>query len=299
MTRLLVLASCCLGLICLPGTLIAAEPAPAFPIAWEVSTGIRAPESVYVEPASGAVFVSNIGDGGPAKKDGDGYIAKLTLTGKVVANPWVKGLNAPKGIRSYQDTLWVSDIDRLIGISIRQAKIIRDMPVPGAKFLNDVACGPDGAVYVSDTSTSRIHRYQDGQLSVFAEGPQLESPNGLLVEGNRLLVAGWGLAAEDFSTKIPGRLFALDLKTKNQTLLTKEPTGNLDGLESDGAGGYIVTDYVAGKVLHITAQGAVTALLKLPAGSADHAFVPEKKLLIVPQMNENKVTAFRVGPVKQ
>ncbi len=47
-----------------------------------------------------------------------------------------------------------------------------------------------------------------------------------------------------------------------------------------------------------TAAGEAMTLLKLPAGTADHAYVPAKKLLIVPQMNENKVTAFRLRTAK-
>ena len=88
---------------------------------------------------------------------------------------------------------------------------------------------------------------------MFAEGEDLEYPNGLLVEGDSLVVGGWGKPEADFTTKVPGRLFKLDLKTKKKTLITPEPTANIDGLESDGKGGYIVSDYLAGKILHISA----------------------------------------------
>jgi len=30
--------------------------------------------------------------------------------------------------------------------------------------------------------------------------------------------------------------------------------GNFDGLESDGKGGYLATDYLAGKLVHISAK---------------------------------------------
>jgi sugar lactone lactonase YvrE len=297
MSRLVVLASVVLSLSCaaISGS---AENRAAPPLVWEVSQGIRAPESAYWDQTSGFLFVSNIGGGGGGRKDGDGYISKLTLDGQVVQSKWVAGLNAPKGLRSHGGTLWVSDIDRLVGISIAKGKLIQDVNVPGAKFLNDVACGPDGAVYVSDFLDNKIYRYLDQKLSVVAEGDELECPNGLLVQGDRLIIAAWGLST-DLSPKIPGRLSALDLKTKQRTFLTKEPTGNLDGVEADGAGGYLVTDWVAGKVLQISAEGKLHVILKLESGTADHAYVADKQLLIVPRMNENKVTAYRLGEVKK
>ena len=55
---------------------------PAFPVAWEVTTGVQSPESAYFDAASGFVFVSNVGGGGPTGKDGDGFLSKLTRTAK-------------------------------------------------------------------------------------------------------------------------------------------------------------------------------------------------------------------------
>ncbi|MDB5387107.1 MAG: hypothetical protein JWM11_2753 [Planctomycetaceae bacterium] len=268
---------------------VADDAKPLTPV-WTVTEGCDAPESTYLDPVSGVVFVSNISGQG-AEKDGKGWISKITTDGKVLSAKWVEGLNAPKGIRSYKTTLWVSDVDTIVEIDITKAKIVNRIPVPGAKFLNDVACGPDGTVYVSDMIGSKVFQVQDGKVSVFAEGDELESPNGLLVDGDRLILGGWGLTT-DFMPKVPGRLFALDLKTKKKTLITKEPTGNLDGIESDGHGGYIVSDWVAGKILHISGSGKVQLLAQFPKGAADLAYIPAKHLLILPQMMENKITAF-------
>ena len=37
----------------------------------------------------------------------------MTLDGKVDAAKWVTGLNAPKGMRALEDTLWVACLDEL------------------------------------------------------------------------------------------------------------------------------------------------------------------------------------------
>ena len=187
----------------------------------------------------------------------------------------------------------MSDIDQIVSIDISRGKITQTVKVPGAEFLNDLACGPDGSVYVADMLPSRIYQYKDSKISVLAEGEQVESPNGLLVNGGKLIIAAWGHdIQDDFSTKTAGRLLAMDLATGKITPITKKPTGNLDGVEADGRGGYIVTDFKGGKVLHISPAGAVKVLMTLSQGVADNAFLQDRGWLILPVMLENKLTAF-------
>jgi sugar lactone lactonase YvrE len=278
----------------------AASSAPAAPgrvtAGWTVTEGVDAPESAYIDKASGSIFVSIIG-GMPGDRDGNGRIMKLTPDGKVVAAAWVTGLNAPKGLRSYNGTLWAADIDELVGIDIASGRVTSKLKIDGAQFLNDVAVGDDGTVYVSDTMLSKIYAVKDGKASVFAEGDDIEYPNGLLVDGDRLIVAGWGKPEADFTTKVPGRLFALDLKTKKKTLITPKPFGNIDGLELDGRGGYIITDYQKGQLIDVTSSGDGKVLKEFKPGTADIAFVPDSKIAIVPHMNENKVVAYDLSDV--
>jgi len=265
----------------------------SYPVRWTLTKGLQAPESAYYDADSGYLFLSQIGGGGPIGKDGDGWISKLTTDGKLVKNKWVTGLNAPKGLRSHDGMLWVADIDQILGIDIASGKITQTVLVPDAEFLNDLACGPDGSVYVADMLPSRIYQYKNSKISVFAEGEQIESPNGLLVAGGKLIIAAWGQdIQDDFSTKTPGRLLAVDLATRSITPITKRPTGNLDGVETDGKGGFIVTDFKAGKVLRISPAGTVNVLMTFPQGAADHAFLADRGLLILPEMLENKLTAF-------
>ena len=180
----------------------------------------------------------------------------------------------------------------MVGIDIAGARVTSKLKIDGAQFLNDVAVGDDGTVYVSDMMTSRIYAVKDGKATVFAEGDGIEYPNGLLVDGERLIVGAWGKPEPDFSTKVPGHLFALDLKTKAKTLITPMPFGNIDGVESDGKGGYVVTDFPKGLVMHVTSDGQSHMLRQHMAGTADLAFVPVSNIAIIPHMMENKIAAY-------
>ncbi|MCM3878657.1 MAG: hypothetical protein ND807_00980 [Vicinamibacterales bacterium] len=276
-----------------PAAAPAARP-PAAKAGWTVQD-MRTPESVYLDEASGYLYVSQI-DGQPGEKDGKGRISKIGLDGSVVAADWATGFNAPKGLRSFAGTLWVADIDEVIAIDIATAKLGSRIKIDGAKFLNDVAAGADGTIYVSDTLASKIYAVKDGKASVFAEGEQLEYPNGLFVDGERLIVGGWGKPEADFTTKVPGHLYMLDLKTKKKTLITKQPLGNIDGVEQEARGGFLVTDYMAGKVLQVSQTGESRLVRQFKPGLADHTFLyAQGDILIAPHMNENVVTAYDIS----
>src|SRR5687767_5774059 len=131
----------------------APQTTPAPTAVWTLTADLAAPESAYHDPASNSVFVSSI-NGQILEKDGNGYISRLTPDGKVVAAKWVTGLNAPKGMRSVAGTLWVSDIDEVVGIEISSGRITARVRVDGSQFLNDLATAPDGTVYVADSAQS-------------------------------------------------------------------------------------------------------------------------------------------------
>ena len=278
------------------GSLPPAAPAAAGgPAAgWTVTDGVSTPESAYFDQRSGFIFSSQI-NGMPTDRDGNGRIIKINADGTVAAADWVTGLNAPKGLRAYDGTLWTADLDEVIGIDIASGRITSRVKIDGAQFLNDVATGPDGTVFVSDFTANRIYAIKDGKTATFAEGEELEYPNGLLVEGNRLIVGAWGKPEADFTTTVPGRLYALDLTTKAKTLITPKPFANIDGVESDGRGGYLVSDYLAGKILRVSATGESREVRQFMPGAADIGFVPSINAVIVPHMNENKVAAYDIS----
>jgi len=270
---------------------------PAAPL-WTLATGFSAPESAYYDDASGHVFVSSIG-GQILEKDGNGYISRLSPEGEVLDAMWVTGLDAPKGLRSVGGTLWVSDIDRVVGIDIGSGEITARVAVEGARFLNDLATAPDGTVYVSDSTLSRIYMVRDGRSSVFVEGAELvEQANGLLVDGSRLILGTIGPAAgargrgRGRGAPAGGHLFAFDLVTRERTQVTTEPVGGIDGIEPDGRGGLLVTDVFGRRLLHVAASGAVRTLVQFGGGGADFGYVPSRRLAVVPFLGENSVAAY-------
>lgn len=282
--------------LALTGMAFAADATKVAPV-WTITEGLQLPESACYDTTTKKLYVSNVASDAVAK-DGMGFISTVGLDGKIEKLKWVTGLNSPKGIRIFENLLWVSCVHELVGINIKKAEIVKRIEPKGAKFLNDVAVDSKGTVYVSDMLANVIYTFDGKETKVFADGEELEWPNGLLVDGDRILVGGWGKPSEDFSTKVPGRLFSLDLKTKKKTLITQKPTGNLDGIELDGKGGYIVTDWLAGKVLHIDKAGTVKTILEGFKGAADHAYLADKTLLILPRMQENALTAYDLSKIK-
>jgi sugar lactone lactonase YvrE len=208
---------------------------------------------------------------------------------------WVNnGLNAPKGMAIVGDTLYVSDIDVLVAINIGKAEVVERYEAAGAKFLNDVTADKEGNVYVSDMLTNTIHCLCDGKFEIWLHDAELMSPNGLLAEDDRLVVGSWGITSGGFATTTAGHLKAVSYADKKITSLGEgKPVGNLDGVESDGAKGYYVTDWMAGKLFHFEADGKAQELMLLKQGSADHAYLVDKNLLLIPMMNDSQLKAFK------
>jgi hypothetical protein len=279
---------------------------------WSVTADIAEPESAFYDAASNSVFVSNI-NGGVTDKDGNGYISRLTPDGRVVKAKWATGLNGPKGLRGVGGTLWAADIDEVVGIEIASGRVTSRVKIEGATFLNDLATAPDGTVYVSDSMKARIYVVKDGQASIFVEGEdQVETPNGVLVDGSRVIVGTMGLGVfgpprgrggEALSSaqagrgrgtgpRPGGRLVAFDRTSKARSVITPEPIGGIDGIELDGRGGYLVTDVFGSRLLQVSASGTARQLMQFPTAGADIGFIASRQIVIVPFLNGNRVSAY-------
>ncbi|THU33035.1 hypothetical protein FAM09_26705 [Niastella caeni] len=122
------------------------------------STGLTNPESVISDGKF--LYVTNLGKAqGPTGKDGDGYISKLSLDGKMITRSITDAkLNAPKGTAIVRGVLYVADIDRVIGIQTTTGRKVVDinLSTTGTSFLNDMTPIDDFSLFVSATDVGKI-----------------------------------------------------------------------------------------------------------------------------------------------
>jgi sugar lactone lactonase YvrE len=284
----LLLCSLLLSSVYLLNTPAMAKPKPKKLVkVWESDSTLRVPESVLYDASTEAVYVANI-DGKSDALDGNGFISKLTLDGKITNLRWATGLNAPKGMGIYGSTLYVTDVYRLVAINLTTGQVEKtyDAIDPKNAFLNDVTVDRKGTVYVSDSRFDKLYRLQDGNWTVLMEGEHLNRPNGLLsVDKNKLLLG---------CTKI-GALRALNLDTKTMMTLA-DGMAATDGIVGDGKDNHFVSDW-NGQIFFVEATGDKHQLLDTRAdklNAADIEYVKKAKLLLVPTFAGNRVVAYRV-----
>jgi hypothetical protein len=243
--------------------------------------GLANPESM-IPGADGAFFyVSNVNGEGDAR-DGNGFIAKLAPDGTVIARAWARGLDAPKGLALRDGQLFATDIDRIVELDPTTGAVVRRHGVRDAKFLNDAAVAPDGAILASDSGSARVFALKDGAVSVWLADPALESINGLLPEPGRLLV-----------TTMEGKLLAVDWTTKAITTLASD-LGQADGIAPLGNGAYLVSEW-PGRLFEVAADGSSRVLLDTrAAGTLLNDFLLVGDTLYVPNWEPGSVTAYRV-----
>lgn len=247
---------------------------------WETDTILKVPESVRYDANRKLLYTANI-DGPAWEKDGKGSIGKVGLDGKIIASEWVTGLNAPKGMDIYSGKLFVADVDAVVVIDITLGKIIQRIAIEGAQGLNDLSIDSNGAIYVSDSRTKKIHRIVNGIATVVVGN--LSGPNGVLIVGSDLYLTN------------SGGLYKHE-KTGALTLIADGMEGGTDGIEAIGNGDFIVSCW-AGSVWYVYANGKKEHLLdtrEQKINSADIGFDPVSKIIYVPTFYKNNVVAYRL-----
>ena len=251
---------------------------------WKTDTLFRVPECVIYDKDNDVVYVSNMNDN-PREKDGNGFISRLSTSGEILDLEWVADMSSPKGLGIYKGKLYVSDVDEVIVIDIAEGKIVERIVIEGAKMINDISIDSQGNLYVSDSDNNNIFLISNGVVSNWlSEG--LNAPNGVLVDGERLLIASMG--SEDFAS--------VNLATKELTVLT-EAISKGDGIAKVSIPGhFLVTDWF-GQVFMIYPDGSKVILLdtrEAEIGAADIDYIPEKNLLLVPTFAKHHVVAYKL-----
>ncbi len=251
-------------------------------LVWTVE-GFANPESVALGPDGQTLFVSNVSGEGMGR-DGEGYISRVSLSGELLELRWVQGLNAPKGVAIHEGTLFVTDIDELVMIDLASAEVINRIAVPGAIFLNDVAVSPVGDVLVSDSGLSHIQNVSESKIVEVVAGDWLAGVNGLLFQGDRLLI----------STMDTTGLFIFTLETAEVRQISGD-VGQGDGIAALGDDNYLISEW-PGRLFHVAADGATTTLLDLreePTLMNDFILVGD--LLVMPNWEPGTLRAYRLN----
>lgn len=256
--------------------------------------GLPRCESVVFDTTSQHYFVS-VQNG---QDKGDGYISKVSLTGKIVSQKFIKGLDEPKGIVLLGDKLYVSDITSLIEADLKTGKILKRYSAHGAKFLNDVEADSAGNIYVSDMFNSSIYILDTKReaLSIWYDTVVLENPNGLLIDGNFMYIGAWGRFSDgNPMTSTPGRFLKVNLLTKKIISVTRSKLGHLDGVQIYDNDHFLVSDWIAGKVFLVSQKGESLEILDTEQSVGDIYYSALEKRLILPMSHQNKLMVYEIN----
>jgi sugar lactone lactonase YvrE len=262
--------------------------------------GISTPESVLYDEAGDRYLVSNI-NGKPSDADNNGYIAELSPDGKVTNAKFISGgdkkvkLDAPKGSGIADGIFYVTDIKVVRKFDLKTGAPKGDIPIAGATFLNDIAIGPGGKVYVSDsgikgkadggfepTGVDALYVIEKGKVKPVAKSKDLSGPNGLLWGDKGLLVVTFGA----------NELYRLDDKGAKQDV-TKLPGGGLDGLAAFGDS-LLVTSWQASAIFKGKLGDKFDVAFPDLKGAADIGIDTKRKRLLVPRFLDNAVEVYEL-----
>jgi len=263
--------------------------APAAPVVEVKDAGLQTPESVLHDRSIDVYLVSNI-NGNPAAVDGNGFISMVAPDGRVLALKWIDGettditLNAPKGMAIAGGTLYVADITAVRMFDLRTGRPKGAIDPPGAQFLNDVAAGPDGSIYVTDTRFDAVFRIDTaGRVTTLIRGGGLNRPNGVAVRPDgRLVVVS---AAEE------GEVYLVDQQGQRQTS-ARLPKGGLDGVVLLQGGALLVSSWGGSAVYRVDPSGRADVVVENVPSPADIDFDVARSRVLIPILTRHSLVFY-------
>lgn len=274
------------------------------------STSIMAEQPVFSQPESAYFYTSGSTDPGVyfiSSTNGDdvGWVSKLAADGSMINSRWATDLRHPMGMRVSGKRLWINNTTEIVGLNLDNPDDRIVHPIDGAISLNDLATDSSGHAYVSDSMNSRVVRVDlaTGENSTYISTLP-SSPNGVLVQGDRLYIASWGVMSDrpeeraEWITKTAGDLYWVSLKDskKSRHIIVPE-LGNLDGVEIDQKGNIYVSDWESGKLYKISSGAKmVVDLGQYGQGLADIGLNSLTGELVLPVMLSSEVLFFTPSP---
>ena len=256
--------------------------------------GFSSPESTIVNKSD--LYVSNVGkELKPTLKDGDGFISKLDINGKIKELHFIDGLDAPKGMGIIGNTLFVADINTLRGFDLQTKKEVFNVVFEGVNFLNDITVKDSNTLFIGASDTSAIYEVNISNKS-YKKLMDFTVANGLFYEDGILYAAQLGSTTQNmFDGK--GKLFKIDLKDNNKLTQLGTFEGVLDGVTKVGNKVY-VSDWGNAKktgiirVYDLKTKKESVLEAELFMGAADFWIDEKSKKIFMPQMIGSKVTIF-------
>jgi len=265
----------------------AVQKTPGVEELWTSGRDFLVPESAAYDPATDSFFVSNYDAYNPSQGVGRQFISKLTSDGKIEAIKWITGLNNPTGLTVRNGRLYAVERAGLVEIDISSAKIVNRISLPGAGVPNDVTVADNGDILISDSRKNSIYRVSGGRAEEWLNSPSIAAPNGIHVLKGKLIVG----------TNGDGCLKAVDLATKDISILANLGLGTIDGLESDREGNLLVS-HNEGRLFRLLPGGRVETILDTTAlrmNIADFTYAPAKNMVVFPTFTDCRVAAYILG----
>ena len=256
------------------------------------------PEAVRYDPDQDLYFVANFGTGETQANDNNGFISLLRPDGSLMALGFIAGgangvtLHAPRGMTIVGDTLWVADNGAVRGFNRLTGRPVAsiDMTSFGAGFLNDIAAGPGGALYVTDTPRNRVYRIVRRTATLAVEDSTLNSPNGIAWDdwNSRFVIVPYGGSHTLFAWSEGNSL----------TPFATSPGGKFDGIEVLGPNDLLVASQ-ADTTLHRFVSGVGRPVIRTSGRPADIALDTKRMRVAIPFIALNRVEIWQLPRIDE
>ena len=275
-----------------------------------MSASVLANEPAFAQPESAYFYTSGSTDPGVyfiSSTNGNemGWVSKLAADGSMIDSRWATNIRNPMRMRVSGKRLWVNNITEIIGINLKDPSDRIVYSIDDAILLNDLATDSSGYAYLSDSMNSRVVRIDlaTGENSTFISTLP-SSPNGLLVHGDKLYIASWGIMSEqpeeraEWITQTAGDLYWVSLKeSENVRHIVAPELGNLDGVEIDQQVNIYVSDWENGMLYKISSSNkTVIELGQYKQGLADLGLNSLTGELVLPVMLSSEVLFYNPSP---